>query len=146
MSLPKFKMHFDTRVKEVNIRGTFPLLRQGHLRKARVQGGGNKDNAGEQLPPGSFPRRAARLGERPRRQVFEEKEDEMKTKAKAASKAPHAVNTIWPGPSTSRIVRGTIAAIGVEEVIASGMALKRLWAPEDIAGTCLFLINRPPRT
>jgi len=51
------------------------------------------------------------------------------------------VNTICPGPFMSRMMRGTIAMVG-EENMASGTSLKRLGAPEDVAGACIFLSSK----
>jgi len=62
--------------------------------------------------------------------------------ASALGRKHITVNTICPGPFMSRMMRGTIAAIGGEEVMASGTALNRLGAPEDVAGTCLFLSSK----
>jgi len=51
------------------------------------------------------------------------------------------VNSICPGPFMSRMMRGTIQAAG-EGNVAGGTALGRMGAPEDAAGTCLFLSSR----
>lgn len=51
------------------------------------------------------------------------------------------VNTICPGPFMSRMMRGTLKAVG-EDNIARGTALNRLGAPSDVAGACLFLSSK----
>eukprot|EP00439_Symbiodinium_sp_Y106_P082547 s499_g21.t13 len=50
-------------------------------------------------------------------------------------------NCICPGPFMSRMMRGTIQAVG-EDGIAGSTALSRLGLPSDIAGACLFLCSR----
>jgi len=50
------------------------------------------------------------------------------------------VNAIAPGPFRSRMMKGTIEAVG-EENLAAGMPLKRIGRDEDMAGTAVFLAS-----
>lgn len=58
--------------------------------------------------------------------------------ASALARSHVTVNTINPGPFMSRMMRGTIQAVG-EENTAATTGLKRLGGPVDAAGACLFL-------
>lgn len=139
---PKFKMHFGTQEKDVNIDVT------GFLDCAKVicQYRGCKAVVTETVPESNLSR--DRVHDEPRDLesvpvAKSSRRRRMKTKAKdAGSKAPPTVNTICPGTIMSRIMCRTIAAIGGEEVMASGTALRRLGAPEDVAGMCLFLRSK----
>lgn len=51
------------------------------------------------------------------------------------------VNSICPGPFMSRMMRGTIEAVG-EANIAARIAMGRIGAPQDAAGACLFLSSK----
>merc|ERR1712194_760625 len=52
------------------------------------------------------------------------------------------VNSICPGPFQSRMMRATIKNSGGEEAMAEGTAMKRMGAPCDAAGACIFLASQ----
>ena len=52
------------------------------------------------------------------------------------------VNAIAPGPFRSKMMAFVLDADGGEEMVARGVPLGRIGAPEDVAGTALFLASR----
>jgi NAD(P)-dependent dehydrogenase (short-subunit alcohol dehydrogenase family) len=52
------------------------------------------------------------------------------------------VNAIAPGPFRSKMMAFVLDADGGEEIVASGVPLRRIGRPEDAAGTVIFLSSR----
>jgi NAD(P)-dependent dehydrogenase (short-subunit alcohol dehydrogenase family) len=52
------------------------------------------------------------------------------------------VNAIAPGPFPSKMMSFVLDADGGEELVSSGVPLRRIGRPEDVAGTVLFLASR----
>ena len=52
------------------------------------------------------------------------------------------VNAIAPGPFRSKMMAFVLDAEGGEEMVASGVPLRRIGRPDDAAGTALFLASR----
>jgi len=66
----------------------------------------------------------------------------MLSKHMAGALGPKHITTncICPGPFMSRMMRGTVEAVG-QESLAAGTAIGRMGLPSDIAGACLFLAS-----
>lgn len=52
------------------------------------------------------------------------------------------VNCICPGAFQSRMMRGTIEAVGGKDVLGKNQVGGRIGSPEDMAGACVFLASR----
>mmetsp|Transcript_81773 Transcript_81773/g.128750 ORF Transcript_81773/g.128750 Transcript_81773/m.128750 type:complete len:279 (+) Transcript_81773:3-839(+) len=52
------------------------------------------------------------------------------------------VNCVCPGAFQSRMMRGTIDAVGGSEVLGRRLAGGRIGSPSDMAGTCLLLASK----
>ncbi len=50
------------------------------------------------------------------------------------------VNAIAPGPIDTEATRATVPPAFIDEMV-KGLALKRMGAPEDLVGLCLFLLS-----
>jgi NAD(P)-dependent dehydrogenase (short-subunit alcohol dehydrogenase family) len=52
------------------------------------------------------------------------------------------VNAIAPGPFRSKMMAFVLDADGGEEMVASGVPLRRIGRPEDAAGAVIYLASR----